>query len=159
MFVYHYAVFISQLAFRLFFLVPDFFVQSDQSTAAVSVADISCNGGGTDVDLVIRVYLGRDSTWSPKFVKGFVAVFQRGKSREIKNKKNKFYCVVSPQTRQPLQHSGGRIRPKDSFRIPALRGDIIHLSCSPTRHFSGPFSQFQTEILSFSQTDRPGILS
>ena len=159
MFVYHYAVFISQLAFRLFFLVPDFFVQSDQSTAAVSVADISCNGGGTDVDLVLRVYLGRGTTWSPNVVKGFVAVFQRGKSREIKNKKNKFYCVVSPQTQQPPQYSKGRIGPRDSLRIPALRGGIIHLSCSPTRHFSGPFSQVHTEILSLSQTDRPGILS
>ena len=78
------------MAFRLFFRVPDLFVQGDQSTAAVSVADISCNGGGTDVDLVIRVYLGRGTTWSPKFVKGFVAVFQRGKSREIKNKKTNF---------------------------------------------------------------------
>ena len=63
--------------------LPDVFVQNDEATATVSTAEISRQGGGTDVSLIFRVYFRWGTSCSVYTIKGVVAIFQRRKSERV----------------------------------------------------------------------------
>ena len=72
------------------------FVQDDQTTAAVSIADVPRLRGGTDVDLLLFVYFSRGTSGSEYTVKRLVAIFQRRKSEILlKNIIKKIIIIIS----------------------------------------------------------------
>ena len=76
------------------FYLPDMFIQNDQSTTWVSIAEISCQWRRTDVDISLLFYLRQGAGICTEVVKCFVAFFQSGESgwidSKIERKDNQF---------------------------------------------------------------------
>ena len=68
------------------FYLPDMFIQNDQSTAGVSIADVSGLRGATDVNISLLYLWGR-AGGGTEVVKGFETFFHSGKSGMVV-----FYC-------------------------------------------------------------------
>ena len=58
-------------------------VDNDETTAAVSIADISNLGRGTDVDIALLCYIWCRARGSPEIVEGFKTFFQGDKSEHF----------------------------------------------------------------------------
>ena len=57
------------------------FVYNDQSTAAISIADISSRRGSTDMNFSLQFYFHRVATCgSEEVIESLIAIFQRRKS-------------------------------------------------------------------------------
>ena len=69
--------------FFLFLSLLDKFVQNDQSTAAVSVTYVARRGGGTDVDMSLRVYFSSRAGGCTNVFKCLKTFFQGGKSGRV----------------------------------------------------------------------------
>ena len=56
--------------------LPDVFVQNDKATATVSTAEISRQGGGTDMSPILSVYLWSIAGGRTDVVKCFITLFK-----------------------------------------------------------------------------------
>ena len=129
-------------------------IDRDQPTAAVSTADISRLRGGTDVNISIFIYLWCSAGGRSDDVICLETFFQGGKSGMLifivdQTK----YPTALPETLHLLQYTGARVRVNDSFGVATDCVSIGDLSSSPACHYTAPFREAQTEILSLSQTD------
>ena len=56
------------------------FVHNNQSTAAVSVADIASRGGSADMNISLKFYFDSGTFVCEEVVESLIAIFQREKS-------------------------------------------------------------------------------